>query len=246
MLIVDSENSPKITLLLAKDSEYLANKIVDDWFETNYWQKQNAITGRSKGRNITWFINYKDQTKIENWVLRHYYRGGMVAKLLKDSYLFKGIHATRAYQEIELLDLMYQNSLPVPQPIAGRIVQTGLFYRNDILIKTIPETQTLTTILHLKDLKEHHWKNLGQLINQFHQFGINHTDLNANNILLDKKEKFWLIDFDKCYKTVIKEKWKKQNIQRLKRSFEKEKSKVNQFYFDQKCWNYFLQGYNQT
>lgn len=54
-----------------------------------------------------------------------------------------------------------------------------------------------------------------------HDLGINHTDLNIHNILMDEQEKFWIIDFDKCFQQ-SGESWKQGNLERLKRSFEKE------------------------
>ncbi|MBF4218345.1 lipopolysaccharide kinase InaA family protein, partial [Vibrio anguillarum] len=41
------------------------------------------------------------------------------------------------------------------------------------------------------------------------------------NILIDGQEKVWIIDFDKCCQQQG-ESWKKGNLDRLKRSFEKE------------------------
>ncbi len=54
-----------------------------------------------------------------------------------------------------------------------------------------------------------------------HNAGVNHTDLNIHNILIDDQDKVWIIDFDKCYKQEHGE-WKKHNLERLKRSFKKE------------------------
>lgn len=54
-----------------------------------------------------------------------------------------------------------------------------------------------------------------------HNAGVNHTDLNIHNILIDDKDKVWIIDFDKCRKQEHGD-WKKQNLERLLRSFKKE------------------------
>jgi 3-deoxy-D-manno-octulosonic acid kinase len=55
--------------------------------------------------------------------------------------------------------------------------------------------------------------------------------------------KVFLIDFDRGE---IKPagKWQQQNLERLKRSFEKFKSKDNRFQFDETLWEGLMQGYN--
>lgn len=59
-----------------------------------------------------------------------------------------------------------------------------------------------------------------------HQVGVNHTDLNIHNILIDDKDRVWIIDFDKCRFETSGD-WKHQNLDRLKRSFEKELKSKN-------------------
>ena len=54
--------------------------------------------------------------------------------------------------------------------------------------------------------------------------GVNHTDLNIHNILIDDKDKVWIIDFDKCHQA-SEGRWRELNLERLKRSFLKEKGK---------------------
>ena len=74
-----------------------------------------------------------------------------------------------------------------------------------------------------------------------HRLNVCHTDLNANNILIDSSNKIWLIDFDKCSKREG-DNWKKNNLNRLQRSFEKEsyKYKLN---LTSDYWDNILQGY---
>jgi predicted Ser/Thr protein kinase len=64
--------------------------------------------------------------------------------------------------------------------------------------------------------------------------------------MLDEAQKTWLIDFDKC--GILKgDKWKQQNLQRLLRSFNKERAKqhsTNQpFNWCEAQWPIMLQGY---
>ncbi|RND29619.1 3-deoxy-D-manno-octulosonic acid kinase, partial [Vibrio cholerae] len=70
---------------------------------------------------------------------------------------------------------------------------------------------------------------------------VNHTDLNIHNILIDDEEKVWIIDFDKC-DVQSGHSWKQGNLNRLKRSFDKEvvKRAVKWSEFD---WQPVVQGY---
>ena len=227
------------TLLLPKINKPLTDLLKNDWFEAAFWRHQNAITGQSVGRGITWFVKFQD----EYWVLRHYNRGGLVEKVLKDKYLFTGVKQTRCYQEILLLEQMYSQGLPVPKPIAARIVREGLFYRADLLIEKIHNSQDLFHHLQKAVLSERDWHIIGAMIAKFHQAGIYHSDLNAHNILVDEQHEFWLIDFDKCETRVVAERWQQENLERLHRSFRKEKELHATFYFEDQDWHWLIQGY---
>ncbi|TQV77540.1 3-deoxy-D-manno-octulosonic acid kinase [Aliikangiella marina] len=229
------------SILLPKFNHHLSQLVSVDWFDIDTWKLKGAVTGQSKGRNITWFIGHQEG----EWVLRHYYRGGLVAKLSKDEYFFTSLENTRCYAELVLLETMFQQGLPVPKPIAGRVTRSGFFYRNDILIEKIPNAQDLVARLQSEKLSEAGWHAIGSLIAKFHLAGIYHSDLNAHNILIDSEFKFWLIDFDKCCKKVPQKKWQLANLRRLKRSFEKESLIHEKFYFDDKSWRWLLQSYNQ-
>ena len=51
-----------------------------------YWQDNNAVTGSAQGRGTTWFVAYQDENNNQHdWVLRHYYRGGLIGRVIKDN-----------------------------------------------------------------------------------------------------------------------------------------------------------------
>ena len=74
-----------------------------------------------------------------------------------------------------------------------------------------------------------------------HDAGVNHTDLNIHNILLDTSQNVWIIDFDKCGHQAGDD-WKEGNLNRLKRSFLKEVNK-RQIQWQEPDWEPLLQGY---
>jgi len=238
-LSIEIKTSNQTSLLLPAINQQLSQLIKKNWFDIDYWKLQKAVTGQSRGRNVTWFIGHKHG----EWVLRHYYRGGMVAQFIKDKYLFSGITKTRCYRELVLLEQMYQQGLPVPKPIAARVQRKGLFYRADILIEKIPAAKDLVELLKSESLSEAGWHAIGALVAKFHLAGIYHSDLNAHNILRDNNHQFWLIDFDRCEQRPLDEEWQKANLARLKRSFNKEKSIQPQFHFDSQNWHWLLKGY---
>lgn len=238
---IEIKSQNEYSILLPKINHHLNKLISSDWFDIDTWKLKGAVTGQSKGRYITWFIGHQEG----EWVLRHYYRGGLVANLSKDQYFYTGLEKTRCYRELELLESMFQQGLPVPKPIAGRVSKSGLFYRNDILIEKIPNAVDLVHRLTTERLSEAGWHAIGSLVAKFHLAGIYHSDLNAHNILIDNDFKFWLIDFDKCENKPQNDDWQIANLKRLKRSFVKE-SRINElFYFDNKSWHWLIQSYNQ-
>jgi len=219
----------KCYILYDEDS---TSKVIPDWFSPDYWQSQQAITGQALGRGAAWFIK---KGSIE-WVLRHYRRGGLVARVMADQYLWTGLERTRAWREWRLLLDMYQSGLPVPPPVAARVERHGLFYRADLLTVKIPNTQSLAQRLSTAYLDFSVWRKIGLIIARFHQAGICHADLNANNILLDDQDRVFIIDFDRGTQRE-RGAWEKANIDRLLRSLLKlHRLSGEKLYFKQSDW----------
>ncbi|MGJ8692054.1 MAG: 3-deoxy-D-manno-octulosonic acid kinase [Thalassotalea sp.] len=210
-----------------------------DVFSGDYWQANNSIIGTAQGRGTTYFIAHEQQ----QWVLRHYYRGGLIGRLINDSYIFTGLEKTRAAQEYSLLEKMIALGLPAPQPVAYQVIKHGLTYQADIITARIENAQDLVAILQQRSLTPTLWQYIGKTIKQFHDHGIYHHDLNIHNILIDDKDKVWLIDFDRGEQRNIAEKWQQQNIERLLRSFKKEQGKLSSFYWQDDNWQQLMQGY---
>jgi 3-deoxy-D-manno-octulosonic acid kinase len=232
-------------IILPTQTAVTLSDINSRWFDASYWQSNDRITGQSKGRNITWFIKAPSKAAKMHWVLRHYYRGGLVSKISNDSYFFKGLKKTRAYQEVNLLQEMIALKLPVPKPIAARVIKKGLFYRADLLMEKL-EGEDLVHRLKKEALADLVWESIGKTIANFHNLGIYHADLNAHNILLDKHNKVWLIDFDRCQRRPIQSQWQKSNMNRLIRSFAKESSINNSLQFQDNDWQLLKKGYNSV
>ena len=210
-------------------------------FNPAVWQQQQAVIGQSQGRNIAWFIKHRHS----RFVLRHYYRGGLIGKILSDKFSLEPLLQSRAMAEYALLRHMRRSNLPVPRPLAAQYCKHRFSYQSDLIIELIDDSQDLATLLSAgQTLTALQWQQLGQLIARFHQQGIYHSDLNCHNILLDKHHKFWLIDFDKC---AVKAPgaWQQANLQRLLRSLHKERKQQARFAWQPEQWPAVLQGYQQ-
>ena len=78
-------------------------------------------------------VIYFDHENLK-MVLKHYYRGGLMASIFKDKYLGFDVEKTRAFKELRLLAKMQQLGLPVPEAIAAHVEKHLFFYRADLKI----------------------------------------------------------------------------------------------------------------
>ncbi|WKE64736.1 3-deoxy-D-manno-octulosonic acid kinase [Gallaecimonas kandeliae] len=219
----------------------LLPQVGPDEFRPRVWRERGAVTGTSTGRGTTYFLRQGEA----HWVLRHYRRGGLVGKLVKDSYLFLGINNSRPVAEYKLLARLHDLGLPVPKPVAAHVERRGLFYKGDILIERIQGARDLVAWLQKAELAEGQWQAIGALVRRFHDAGVFHADLNAHNILLGEAGGLWLIDFDRgrLRKSGV---WKEDNLARLLRSFNKEKGRLPSFHWDQeRDWPALMAGYEK-
>ena len=220
------------------DSAIFKN-IEDISFKSSEWAKRSAIVGFAEGRGTTFFIQHHGQ----DFVLRHYKRGGLVTKISDEHYFWLGLKFTRPWREWALLEKMQEKGLPVPTPVAIKVERKGLLYTADILMHRIPHSRTLTQILLNEELAEGYWISIGSVIRRFHEQGVYHSDLNANNILIDEGGRCYLIDFDRCEFKKQKLKWQKGNLMRLKRSLNKFFENEDVYHFSETHWRSLLRGY---
>lgn len=208
-------------------------------FNSRVWAQRSSIVGFAEGRGTTFFVQHQGR----DYVLRHYQRGGLVAKISKDKYLWLGLHFTRPWKEWQLLEKMLKQGLPVPIPAAIKVERTGLSYSADIMMHRIPHARTVMNILIVEALSEGYWIAIGSMIRRFHEKGVFHADLNANNILIDEGGRCYLIDFDRCKYRKPNLQWQKENLLRLKRSLTKISNNEDVFYFSEMNWHSLLRGY---
>ena len=132
---------------------------------------------------------------IGSVVIKHYRRGGLMRYFIKRRYFKYG--KTRARREFELLDLVANFGINVPQPIAyahhGR-----LFYRAWLVTREIHQPVSLAR-LSLQDPKKTStaMASVSEQISSLIQNDILHVDLHPGNVVVDAAGKVYLLDFDK-------------------------------------------------
>lgn len=209
-------------------------------FDPEALRSANLMIGETLGRGNTFFYEF---SKL-NLVLRHYRRGGRIASVLGDRYLYTGIRNTRAWREFRLLAHLHQHGLPVPRPVAARVSLHMPFTRGDLVTRRIESAQTLASLLSARPLADDSWYNVGRTLRRFHDKNVFHADLNAHNILLDEEGGVYLIDFDRGrLMSHSKSDWQQDNLRRLLRSLNKLAGTRPVFHFIDNDWHKLKQGY---
>ncbi len=162
-------------------------------FDTAAWRARGALAEQSGGRGSVLFLDAGDR----GFVLRRYLRGGLPARISRDAYLWLGEARTRGFQELELLGRLVDAGLPVPAPAAARYLRGGLVYRAEIATLRLPPCEPLGSRLLAGRLTDAEWEAAGRTIRRFHDAGVQHADLNANNVMLGGPGEVWLLDFDR-------------------------------------------------
>jgi 3-deoxy-D-manno-octulosonic acid kinase len=207
-------------------------------FEPQYWAARGALATASSGRGAAWFL----ESGPEHWVLRHYRRGGFMARILWDRYIWAGEARVRAFAEYRLLVLLAQRGLPVPKPVAARYRRSGLTYRCDLIMQRIADAMPVSAMLGAAALSDASWRAIGAAIARLHQNGVDHADLNAHNILLDRHGAVSVIDFDRG-RVRPRGGWTRRNLDRLRRSLAKVSRPLPSDRFSPAAWECLLAGY---
>ncbi|MDR3446079.1 3-deoxy-D-manno-octulosonic acid kinase [Dyella sp.] len=217
-------------------------QVEDDWFEPEAWRERGALRQQSGGRGGVAIID----TSAGECVLRHYRRGGMVAKLMGDRYLWNGADHTRSFMEFRLLARIAALGLPSAPPVACRYRRHGLFYSADLITRRITHAQTLAECLASGRLDGEMAELVGALVARFHRAGIWHADLNAHNVLVTDDE-LYLIDFDRGRQREPADSWQQANLQRLRRSLVKlGAASQGEAVFEELLWKPLVYRYERT
>jgi 3-deoxy-D-manno-octulosonic acid kinase len=223
------------------DPAYLGNSpdaARETLFEPQFWAARGELSAAGTGRGSVWFVASGSQS----WVLRHYRRGGFMARISLDRFLWTGESRVRAFAEYRLLGRLVRRGLPVPIPIAARYQRDGMSYRCDLVMLRIADAVPLSAMLAEAPLNERAWRAIGATIARLHHHGVDHADLNAHNILLDRNGAPSIIDFDRA-RVRGRGAWASRNLHRLHRSLAKVSRQSPSDRFPAAAWGSLLAGY---
>lgn len=154
------------------------------------------------------------------WVVRHYHRGGAMARLLDDRYLRVG--EPRPVREAAAAAEVARRGIATPEVLAGAVYPAGPFYRADLVTALVPDAADLAGVLFGPaadggriraggprqeqsaadpGLRGDALRAAGSLVGWMARGGVAHPDLNAGNVLLVREEgdlRPLLLDLDRC------------------------------------------------
>ncbi len=211
-----------------------------DRFRPSGWLHAEPVSGslRSAGRGNTMFVGNVPR----QFVLRHYVRGGLIGKLVRDTYVWTGQESTRPFLEWRMLAKMADKGLRVPRPAAARYCRKGPFYTADIITVRIPNVVSLSEYIAGDAPAEGFWQALGAAVHGFHEHGVFHADMNAYNLQIDNDGDLWMLDFDRG-RLLSPGPWQQKTLERLHRSLKKIVALDPRLHFRQQNWEQFLEGY---
>jgi 3-deoxy-D-manno-octulosonic acid kinase len=212
------------------------------WFDPAHWRARDRATGLSGGRGGV----VRVRLDAGDWVVRHYHRGGMIARLLGDRYLWKGAERTRGFAEFRLLAELARRGLNVPLPVAARFRREGVQYRADLITRYIAGAKTLAGRVAEETFDADTASRVGQGIAEFHAAGAYHADLNAHNVLVDARQ-IWLVDFDRGELRKPQRAWQLANLARLRRSLIKlGAAREGEQIFEARIWQPLMAAYERA
>jgi 3-deoxy-D-manno-octulosonic acid kinase len=231
-----------------------ADKINDHVFTPSYWRTRGSLSDPLGGRGAAWRIT--DDTiagDTVDWVLRLYRRGGMVGCVILDWYFYTGLQRTRPFREWHLTAGLHDLGLPVPRPVAARVIRGAFGYRGGLITETVPG-MSLAALLRDGLVSDAAWQAVGVTIRRFHDAGAWHADLNAHNILVagadrnssDASPIIHLIDFDRGRIRKPDIAWREANLARLQRSLAKVAPEPGQLDTVKHGWQLLEAGYRNS
>jgi 3-deoxy-D-manno-octulosonic acid kinase len=176
-------------------------------------------------------------------VLKHYRRGGWMAGLSVDLYLWSGLERSRPFHEWRMLARLHTQGLPVPRPLLARVLRHGWRYTGDLLTAELPYARSLSAWLAAVPLDGSTWQRIGSVIRRFHGARVEHADLNAHNILLNEAGEISLLDFDKGRICARAGRWQARNLARLHRSLRKLKDEGRVPHWNEADFEALTRGY---
>jgi 3-deoxy-D-manno-octulosonic acid kinase len=173
----------------------------------------------SSGRGPAYRIPLRDGSTA---VLRVYRRGGLVARLVRRTYL--GIRP-RPLRELAVTAEARRRGVAAAEVLAAR-VEGRLVYRGALLTAEVPAAVTLVDALRRApddNARRALAASAGRAVAALHGAGVFHADLNLTNVLVGPAGAVTLVDFDRARlgRGALSGRARRRNLRRLARSLAK-------------------------
>ncbi|RMG44526.1 MAG: hypothetical protein D6719_01620 [Candidatus Dadabacteria bacterium] len=132
----------------------------------------------------------------DNIAIKKYVRGGVPGKFVRGTYFRFG--QNRAQIEYDILERVRAQGINAPEPL-GYVLHGSIFYNAWLMMREIPGHKALAQ-LALNDAEKAFAATdcLVESITKLVESGIYHVDLHPGNVLLDKNDRVYIIDFDRA------------------------------------------------
>jgi hypothetical protein len=124
-----------------------------------------------------------------DWLVRHYRRGGVVGRVLRDEYLRVG--EPRPLRELRASVTARRRGVATPEVVAAVVYAAGIAYRADLATRFEPDSVDLAELVLGAARSEQPtarlhaaWYAAGGLLRSAFAAGVEHADLNLRNILI--------------------------------------------------------------
>lgn len=131
---------------------------------------------------------YRMRMKGGDWLVRHYRRGGAIARVLTDEYLRAG--EPRPLRELHASIRARARGVDTPEVFAAIAYLSGPLYRADLATRFVPGSRDLAAVVLGDDqagaeTRIAAWHAAGVLLRSAFDSGVEHADLNLRNILIE-------------------------------------------------------------
>jgi 3-deoxy-D-manno-octulosonic acid kinase len=175
------------------------------------------------GRGAVWAVTLGPDAR---GVLRWYRRGGVIRHFVHDRYFG---WTPRPIRELALTDAVIRRGVPAPEVLAARVDRLpGGWYRGAIVTREVAGARTFAEELraHPTGAERHAVLDVvGRAVRDLHDRGVQHRDLNANNILVTRdggEVRVHFIDFDRAeVLRAVSSRVRDRELRRLERSLDK-------------------------
>lgn len=170
------------------------------------WAAQRQGVEALEGRGVAYHVPAPGGD--ERWVVRHYRRGGFVARFVRDRYM--DIGRRRPVRELTASVKARQRGIDTPEVIGFALYPVGVWYRADMVTRLVPGSCDLSHLLFgaegraraAPEVRLDAMRTAGAALRHAHDNGLVHNDLNVKNILLSGTDaggsRAWLLDLDRA------------------------------------------------